>query len=88
MFQVLIGKKPRKFYCQLELKLQKKLQGLFEILEINPWPAKEYDLAKLQDLKDCFRIRLGQFRICYHVDAEAKEITVYRLERRSEKTYR
>jgi len=88
MFQVTLGNKPRKFYNELDEKTQKRINVAFEVLETNPWPAKEFDLTKIDGLDDCFRIRIGKHRICYHVNTEANEISVYRIERRSETTYK
>lgn len=88
MFQVFLGRKARQTFERGDARIKRKMRAVFETLELNPWPAREYDLAKLQGLKDCFRIRLGKYRICYTVDEAAEEITVYRIERRSESTYR
>lgn len=88
MFHVLLGGKPRKEFQKLDEKTQKKFKALFEVLEVNPWPAREFDLAKIENMADCFRIRVGQYRVCYHLNTGKREITVYRIERRSEKTYR
>lgn len=76
MFRVLLGGKPRKEFYRLDGKMQKKLKALFGVLEANPWPAKEFDLTKLEDMADCFRIRIGMYRVCYHVSTEQREITV------------
>ena len=88
MFEVLLAKKPRKFFEQSDDKTRKKLLELFSVLEVNPWPAKEFDVTKLEDMNDCYRIRIGKQRVCYHVNTDLKEITVYRIEKRSETTYK
>ena len=88
MYRILLGSKPRKVFHKSDGKTQKKLRMLFEALEVNPWPARDFDLAKIESMADCFRVRIGSFRVCYHVQTEKKEITVYRIERRSERTYR
>jgi len=88
MFHVLLGNKPRKVFQKSDAKTQRKLTTLFETLEVNPWPARDFDLAKIESMADCFRVRIGSYRVCYHVQADKEEITVYRIERRSEKTYR
>ena len=88
MFLVFVGKKPQKFFNELDEKTQKRLIEFFAVLELNPWPAKEFDVVKLEGLADCFRVRLGKFRTCYHVNVDAREVTVYRIERRSETTYK
>lgn len=88
MFQVLIAKKPQKEFHKLDEKTRKRLLTLFEVLEVNPWPAKEFDLAKIEGLEDCFRVRIGKYRVAYHVNTNIKEITVYRIEKRAERTYK
>ncbi len=88
MFNVLLGRKPRKFFEALEDKTKERLRELFKTLETNPWPAKEFDLRKIEGLNDCFRIRIGKYRVSYEIDNNSKEITVYRLERRSETSYK
>ncbi|MBI5047263.1 type II toxin-antitoxin system RelE/ParE family toxin [Candidatus Micrarchaeota archaeon] len=88
MFKVLLAKAPLKFFNELDDKIKTRMLSLFGILETNPWPAKEFDLIKIEGLTDCFRIRVGKFRICYTVNLDSKEITIYRIERRSETTYK
>lgn len=88
MFKVDLGNKPKKFFKQLDQKTQDKFRELFSVLELNPWPAKDFDLTKLAGLNDCYRIRVGKHRICYNVNTETQLVTVYRIERRSETTYR
>ncbi|MFP3949855.1 MAG: type II toxin-antitoxin system RelE family toxin [Candidatus Micrarchaeia archaeon] len=88
MFRVLLGKKPQKSFEQLDEKARKRIYSVFEVLEINPWPARDFDLAKIESLEDCFRIRIGKYRVCYHVNTKAKEITVYRIEKKKDSTYK
>ena len=88
MFHVLIGKKAQKVFDELDRKIKSKFLSIFEVLELNPWPAKEFELPKIEGLEDCFRIRIGKHRVCYHVNTELKEITIYRIELRSETTYK
>lgn len=88
MFVVLLGPKPRKFLEQLDEKTKNRIFLLFEVLESNPWPARDFDLAKIEGLEDCFRIRTGKYRICYHVNTNSKGITVYLIEQKSETTYK
>lgn len=88
MFRVLLANKPQKFLSNLDKKSKDRIFSLFSVLESNPWPAKEFDLAKIEAMDDCFRIRIGQYRICYHINTESREITVFRIETKSETTYR
>ncbi len=88
MFRILLAKKARKFFESLNDKSKAKIFDLFEVLESNPWPAKEFDLDKVESLEDCFRIRVGKVRVCYQINLTLREITVYRMEFRSETTYK
>ena len=53
-------------------------------LEENPRPAR---VKKLAD-SGLWRIRVGQYRIVYAVDDEAQLVTVVRVARRKEDTYK
>jgi mRNA interferase RelE/StbE len=88
MFSISVGKKPAKAIRDLEPKFKQKIKDALDMLQINPWPAREYDLSKIEGLEDCFRIRIGDYRVCYHVNTDIKEITVYRFERKSDTTYK
>ncbi|MFH0927717.1 MAG: hypothetical protein V1822_04010 [Candidatus Micrarchaeota archaeon] len=53
MFCVKIAKKPAKFLRELDEKRRFKINEVFEALEKNPWPARDYDLAKIAGMGDC-----------------------------------
>ena len=88
MFQVFIGKKANKALQDLDDKARSKFYQLTDVLAINPWPAKDFDLSKIEGLEDCFRIRIGKHRACYHVNTNLREITIYKIELKSETTYK
>lgn len=52
----------------------------FEAPKQNPAPVPEYDVTKLQRLKDVYRIRLGDIRIEYQVAWEPKRIGILAVE--------
>ena len=54
------------------------------ILEENPRPPR---VKKLAD-SALWRIRIGQYRIVYAVDDEAQSVTIVRVARRQEDTYK
>ena len=72
----------------LDSKIKQKIKLLLSVLSSNPWPAQYYDLTKLSGVEHCFRIRIGVYRFCYHVDINTKQVTVYRFERKSDSTYK
>lgn len=53
-------------------------------LEQNPKPAK---VKKLADI-GLWRIRVSQYRVVYAIDDKAKVVTIVRVARRTEDTYR
>jgi len=88
MFSVNPGNKAKKFLKSIDKNIREKIDSVFETLEKNPWPAQEYDVAKISGMEDCYRIRIGKIRINYHVNIAANEITVYRIERKKDTTYK
>jgi mRNA interferase RelE/StbE len=51
-----------------------------EALKQNPAPVPEYDVKKLQGLKDTYRIRIGDIRIVYQIVWEFKRIKILVVE--------
>lgn len=88
MFRVTVGSKPAKTIGELDGRQKERMDHIVDVLSLNPWPARDFDLSKISGLEDCFRIRTGQFRVCYHVDTMKREITIYRFERKGETTYK
>ncbi|OIO21259.1 hypothetical protein AUJ17_02910 [Candidatus Micrarchaeota archaeon CG1_02_47_40] len=84
---VFLGNKAKKAYEHLDAKTKAKIYSLFEVLSTNPWPARVFDMSKIHGINDCFRIRIGDYRIYYRVNAGRGEIEVYNIERKSETTY-
>lgn len=41
----------------------------------------------LKGLDNCFRIRIGPYRVQYQVDEKKKEVVVFKISRRDETTY-
>ena len=69
-------------------KLRKRVKRLLEVLELNPWPAKLYDLEKLEGVDfDGYRVRLGRLRVIYAVLEDERRIFVLKIEHRK-KVYR
>ena len=54
------------------------------ILEENPRPPRVKKLAA----SGLWRIRVGQYRIVYVIDDEARLVTIVRVDRRKESTYK
>lgn len=60
--------------------LPKILQGI-ESLSKNPFPPKH---KKLTGSDSSYRLRLGEYRLIYHVDTDGKTITIYHLRHRKD----
>ena len=64
--------------------MRSRIDALFEVLELNPWPAKSYDLRRLEGISfDGYRVRIGSFRVVYAVDQENKVVIVLKIEKRA-----
>ncbi len=87
LYAVLLGNKAEKQYRELEPKTLERVQELFKILESTPIPFRDYDLKKLKDEEDSYRIRLSSYRVLYRVFANEKIIRVTKIELRSDNTY-
>ena len=87
MYTIILINKVRKEYENLNEKDFKRVDSLFVHLETHPYPAQEYDFVKLGGMNDCYRIRIGDYRISYYIDTVNKVIRIFEFERR-EKAYR
>jgi len=88
LFEVKFSNKSEKFIKKSELKLKNKLRDLFFILHKNPVPIKNFDVKKLSDSDNKYRIRLGRIRITYSVFWEDNTIRVLKIAKRKESTYK
>lgn len=82
MYSVFVPQKQEKELAKIDEKIRNRIWALFETLETLPFPAREYDLKRLGGMQDCYRVRIGDYRVCYHVNKEERKITVFRVERR------
>ncbi|MBI5158985.1 type II toxin-antitoxin system RelE/ParE family toxin [Candidatus Micrarchaeota archaeon] len=88
MFEVYFGNAlAQKDYAELDEKTRTAVNNVCETLAKTPVPFKEYDVIKIKGREACYRIRIGKFRILYHVDEALMKIYILSIERRSETTY-
>jgi mRNA-degrading endonuclease RelE of RelBE toxin-antitoxin system len=80
MFDVRLGNQAEKFLGKCEVILKKRISKKIKELKIKP----VFHYSKIiQGMKNnCFRIRVGDYRIFYYVDYEEKEITVFKIGKR------
>ncbi|MEK7138115.1 MAG: type II toxin-antitoxin system RelE/ParE family toxin [Patescibacteria group bacterium] len=76
--------KIEKFLKKLSDKERKKIKEILALLENNNLSG--LDIKKLKGHSDIFRVRKGDLRIVYRV--EASQIILIAIDRRNEKTYK
>ncbi len=79
-YEVLIHKKLAKSTKNLTKNHLEKFAKLIDVLRINPYPWKEFDLKKIEGSEDTYRIRFGKYRIIYYIDKEKKAIHILKFE--------
>lgn len=67
--------------AKLHSSVLDRVEPIILSLEANPRPD---GVKKLQRFKDLYRIRVGPYRIVYHIDDNAHHITILRIARRSD----
>lgn len=72
---------------KLQPKLQKRILQAIEVISQDPY-RKHNKIKRLEGMNDCFRFRLGDFRIIYLLDQDTKIMYVKAILRRNEKTYK
>ncbi|MBN2067238.1 MAG: type II toxin-antitoxin system RelE/ParE family toxin [Candidatus Diapherotrites archaeon] len=88
LFEVRFNNQPKKAIKKLDEKMKKRLHSLFLVLEIEPVPAKNFDLKKIAGSTETYRVRLGHFRVEYFVEWQSKTVFVLFVKRRKERTYK
>ena len=80
MFDVRLGNQAEKFLGRCEIILKKRISQKIKKLKISP---VLHDSKIIQGMKNnCFRIRIGDYRIFYYVNYEYKEITIFKIGKR------
>ena len=79
MFAVELSRRAKK---ELDSINDTRVEDVLKYLVLDPVPAKNYDVRKLEGQKDTFRIRIGKIRIMYTIIWKDKVILVSRIEKR------
>lgn len=87
LFELILTNKARKQFKKLDTAMRGRVEELFNVLQLKPVPAEEYDLKKIAGELDTYRVRLSSFRVIYRVYWANKVVGVAKIERRSETTY-
>ncbi len=76
MYNVNLSSKAKKGYETYTI-YRGQIDSVLETLENNPFPFRDFDLAKLKGMEDSFRIRIGKMRIKYRLLEADKAIIVF-----------
>ena len=87
VFRVLLGNRAKKSLDAADSKIKRRLDEVLARLEIDPLPAKLFDLKKIKGATAIYRIRISDRRIIYEVDWKNKVVKIIKAERRSDSTY-
>lgn len=86
MYSVTIRSKAEKHFARLPKNLQEKLAKKLKQLEKDPFQAG-LDIKKLAGTQNCYRLRVGEFRIIYQMDTTLKKIFIMDIDFRTTTTY-
>ena len=70
---------------RLNARIRYRIERAIDDLTDNPYPRSS---LKLKGIDRTWRIRVGAFRVVYEVQEELILVTVLKVDRRSEDTYR
>ena len=87
MYDILIHKKAVKSLINAPDGVLKKFALVLEALKTNPVPWREFDVKKIRDSEDMYRIRIGGYRIIYIFEKKNKNIHILKFDTR-EKIYK
>ncbi len=87
MFEVLVSNQAEKGLDNAEPKMRVRLLELLDELKTNPVPAAKYDVTKISGSDSNYRVRLGRYRVLYYVGWKEKQVKVYDIDRKKDRTY-
>ena len=83
MHKVVLLPKAEKAFARADALLARKLARAFELLEVDP--SRHRNIKPLTGpLKGLFRLRAGEYRIVYQINAGTKTVYVVRIAHRKE----
>ena len=86
MYQVIFSRQAEKAFLRLSEKEARRVKEVIEKLKQNP---RIYGTIKLENAPVAsYRHRLGDHRILFDVDDEAKVIEILDIRKRNERTYK
>ena len=88
MFNVYLSRKALKSLKSVRNKPLERIKNLLLRLKVNPVPAREFDIRKIKNIPNTYRVRISRYRIIYRIIWDVNEIYVIKIAERNEKTYR
>jgi len=83
MYEVKLSSFASKFYSSSNIIITKKLSKCFESLEVNPYNSN--NIKRLSGkLGNCFRYRIGDYRVIYSVDESNKIVEILSIKHRKD----
>lgn len=83
-WKVLVDPKARKSLEGIPKKYSERIKEAIDKMEIDPFRG---DLEKLGGQENVWRKRIGSYRIRYEIYKDRKIIYIFKIERRTSKTY-
>lgn len=84
-YEVLVHREARKALLELPSEVYPRVYQELVQLEHQPRSVRA---AKLKGREDIWRVRVGRYRVIYHIDDPGQTVTVLRITLRTERTYR
>lgn len=88
MFQVEFKKSAKKELDECPAEYKERIIEAAKFLRNEPYPFKFYDVRKVAARDNVYGIRIGKYRFLYEVFKEEKFILIFRVELKSETTYK
>lgn len=85
MFDVYLSRRALENLKNIKGKPLRRIENLLLKLKKKPLPAKEFDIRKVRNVSDTYRVRISQYRIIYRIRRDVGEIFVVKIVRRDEK---
>jgi mRNA interferase RelE/StbE len=87
-FEVFLSNNAEKGLGKSGSFMKKRLQEALDELENNPVPIQKFDVTKLSGSESNYRIRIGQYRILYSIKWNEKQIHIFDIDKRKDRTYK
>ncbi|MBS3953768.1 MAG: type II toxin-antitoxin system RelE/ParE family toxin [Methylomicrobium sp.] len=69
-YRLLLHKSVTKFLEKLNEKQRQDISDKLELLKDNPFPNQQLDIKIMQGYEGLYRLRVGQYRLIYQLEAD------------------